>query len=236
MRTVFYFIGLSLLFYSCDLTTEYHSGNGNVLKEDRNISDFQSVKTSGSIEVEIIPGDHFAVVVENDENLLEYVITEVHDDVLEVSYKEGGYRNEHSKVFVSAPYLNEVISSGSADIYIRDVLKNKKEIRFRSSGSGDISGEVDAPTIQYSGFGSGNINLSGRTKNFNCDVKGSGDVKCQDLKSENTDVKVSGSSDVKVFASVNLKVWLAGSGDVTYSGNAPNPDIKIIGSGKLKVK
>lgn len=236
MNRVFCYLSLSLLLFSCDLTTEYHSGNGNVVKEDRNISDFHSVKTSGSIEMEIIQADNFSVEVENDENLLEYVITEVHDDVLEVSYRNGSYRNEHSKVFIRAPWLNEVISSGSADIYIRDVLKNKEEIRFRVSGSGNISGEVDAPSINYSGFGSGNINLSGRTKNFTCDVKGSGDVKCQDLLSENTDVKVSGSSNVKVFASVNLKVWLAGSGDVTYRGNPPNPDIKIIGSGTLNAE
>lgn len=85
--------------------------------------------------------------------------------------------------------------------------------------------------------GSGDINLkSGRTKDFFCKVGGSGNISCNNLKSENAEIRVSGSSDVYVFASVSLKVNVTGSGDVYYGGNPASPEIHIAGSRTVKVE
>ena len=165
---------------------------------------------------------------------MEYVVTEVKNGVLEVRYKSGTYLNDHAKVFISAPGLNEISSSGSADIAINGTLKNSGEISFHLSGSGDVEGSVDAPSVKAYSSGSGDIKLSGRTKDFLCEIRGSGDVKCEGLRSENADVSVMGSADVHVFASVGLKVTVSGSGDVYYSGKPQNPEIKIRGSGSVK--
>ena len=236
MNKLFQFLACSIILWSCDITVDTNSGNGNVIKEERKLPDFQALKASGSIDVEIIPAEAFSVVVENDENLLDYVITEVKGGVLNVYYKNGMYLNGHAKVYISAPSLNEITSSGSADIDIRETLQNDKQIRVRSSGSGDISGNVEAPAINILTSGSGDIKLSGKTREFTSESSGSGDVNCENLKSEKAEVKISGSSDVKVFASVGLKVSISGSGDVFYSGNPPNPEIRTSGSGEAMAR
>ena len=175
------------------------------------------------------------LTVQDDENLLPYVITEVDNGVLNIHYKNGySIMNDHAKVFVTAPSLEKITSSGSADITRRGTIKNSNQIEIRTSGSGDINAEVDAPSISVSGSGSGNVTLSGRTKDFDCKISGSGDVKCANLKSENAVIHVSGSSDVHVFASVSLKVNVAGSGDVYYGGNPSSPEIHITGSGTVQ--
>ena len=214
-------------------------GNGNVITEKRNVTDFHSIKSSGSIDIEISPSESYSVEVQNDENLMEYVVTEINNGVLEVRYKSGSYSNDHVKVYVGAPSLNEISSSGSADITINSTLnnstlKNNDEISFHLSGSGDVKGSVDAPSIKAYSSGSGDIKLSGRTQNFLCEIRGSGDVNCEELRSENADVSVMGSADVHVFASVSLKVTVSGSGDVYYSGKPQNPQIKIRGSGEVR--
>ena len=223
----------SIFFISCDSI----SGNGKVRDEKRDISNINTVKTSGSIDVEINSGDTYSLTVENDENLIPYIVTEVNNGVLDIHYKNGySIMNDHAKVIVTVPTLDKIITSGSGDISTNGVIKSANEIEMNTSGSGNIKADVDAPSVKVSGSGSGDIELSGRTKDFDCRISGSGDIKCSNLKSENADIHVSGSSNVHVFASVSLKVNVAGSGDVYYSGNPANPQIHIAGSGTVQAE
>src|SRR5690606_2843610 len=93
------------------------SGNGKLSSEKRDISGVHTIKTSGSIDVEIISGDNYNLIVEDDENLIKYVVTDIDDGVLNIHYKNGySIRDGNGKVTVTVPSLNNVSTSGSADI------------------------------------------------------------------------------------------------------------------------
>ena len=169
--------------------------------------------------------------------LLPYIVTEVNGGTLDIHYKDNtSVNNDHAKVYVTAPSLDKIIASGSADILIQGTLKNSGKIEVNVSGSGNIKGEVDAPAVSIDVSGSGNIDLKGRTKDFDCSVSGSGDINCGGLQSENATVKVSGSGNAHVFASVHLSASTHGSGDIFYGGNPPNPEIHISGSGSVEAE
>ena len=95
---------------------------------------------------------------------------------------------------------------------------------------------MDAPAVSVDVNGSGDVNLKGRTKDFDCSVSGSGDINCGNLQSENTTVKVSGSGNAHVFASVHLSASTFGSGDIYYSGNPQGPEIHTAGSGSVQAE
>ena len=233
MRNFIIFLVIITGFISCDSI----SGNGNVISEKRAISDVHSVKTSGSIDVEISSGDSYSLVVEDDENLIPYLVTEVDNGVLSIHYKNGySITDDDARVMVTIPSLNMINTSGSADIEGHGIIKSENHLEITTSGSGDIELEIDAPSVNVVGSGSGDISLSGRTKDFDCKMSGSGDVKCSELKSENANISLSGSSDAHVFASVILKVNVTGSGDVYYSGNPASLEIHITGSGTVKAE
>lgn len=233
MKNLLILLIASISFISCASI----SGNGNVRDEKRDLSNIQTVKSSGSIDVQIKSGNEYSLVVENDENLLPYVITDIDNGILNIHYKHGySIMNDHAKVIVTAPTLQKLISSGSADLSSDGVIQSSNEIEINTSGSGDINLQIDAPSVNATGSGSGNISLSGRTKDFFCKVSGSGNINCNNLKSENAEIRVSGSSDVHVFASVSLKVNVTGSGDVYYGGNPTSPEIHIAGSGTVKAE
>lgn len=213
------------------------SGNGNIKTETRNVGNFNAIKSSGSIDIEITSGDTYSVSVEDDENILPVIITEVENGTLNVTYKDNtSINNDHAKVYIQTPSLEKVISSGSANIIIIDAIKNNNQIEVSVSGSGNIEGGVDAPKINASIGGSGNINLKGRTKDFEAKVSGSGDLDCSGLQSENTTVSVSGSGNAHVFASVHLTARASGSGDVRYRGNPSSPEIHSSGSGSVQAE
>lgn len=218
-------------FVSCDSI----SGNGNIHEEKRSMGSIHGVKTSGSIDIEIKSGDEYSLIVEDDDNLLPYVLTGVDNGILEIRYKNGySIMNDHAKVTVTVPSLDRIATSGSGDITSEGSIKSNGPMVLSTSGSGNISVQLDAPAVQVTGSGSGDISLSGRTRDFDCNVSGSGNIKCAGLKSENADIRISGSADAYVFASLNLKVNVTGSGDVYYSGNPSSPEIHITGSGTVQ--
>ena len=99
-----------------------------------------------------------------------------------------------------------------------------------------MDAQVNAPSIKFTGSGSGNVKLSGRAKDFDCKVSGSGDVNCGNLQSENTSITISGSGNAHVFASVHLIAKTSGSGDIYYLGNPPSPEIHTSGSGTVQAQ
>ncbi len=233
MKNIFMLLVSALIFNACNSIT----GNGNVRTEKRNPGNFNAVKTSGSIDIEITNGDAYAVSVEDDDNILPIIVTEVEGGILNVHFKNGySINNDHAKVYVIAPSLNRLSVSGSGNITAKDVVKNSDKIEVDVSGSGDIKAAVDAPAIEAEISGSGNISLTGRTKDFTASISGSGDLKCSDLQSENASVSVAGSGNAHVFASVHLKASVAGSGDVFYRGNPASPEIHTAGSGSVQVE
>jgi hypothetical protein len=238
MKNISILIAASVLMSSCDVMTGTEvNGNGNIRTEKRSTGNFNAVKVSGSIDVEINSGDAYSVSVEDDDNILQYIVTDVHNGTLNVDYKDGySINDDHAKVYVIAPSLDKLSVSGSGNITGQGMLKNSRQIEMNVSGSGNIKAQVDAPAVDISIGGSGNISLTGHTKDFTCSVGGSGDVNCGGLESENATVKIAGSGNAHVFASVHLSATVVGSGDVYYRGNPPSPEIHTTGSGSVQAE
>ena len=238
MKNLTILAAASILISSCDVITGTGvNGNGNIRTEKRSPGNFNAVKSSASIDIEINSGDAWSVSVEDDDNILQYVVTEVHDGTLHVDYKDGySINNDHAKVYVTAPSFDKLSVSGSGDISTQGTLKNSRQIEMNVSGSGYIKAQVDAPVIDISVGGSGEISLTGHTKDFTCSIAGSGDVNCGGLESENATVKIAGSGNAHVFASVHLSATVSGSGDVYYRGNPPSPETHISGSGSVEAE
>lgn len=231
MKTALFAILIIAALSSCKMLT----GNGNVIKETRNPGNFTKVHSSGSADVEITPGSNYAVTVEDDENLLPYMETEVENGTLHIHYRdEVSVSNDHAKIYITAPTLSEVKTSGASNIIVSGILKNSDKISFKTSGAGNIEGEVDAPAISVSISGVGTVKLRGSTKDFDCDISGVGHAQCGNLESENTTVSVSGVGEAHVFASVHLSATVSGTGSVYYLGNPLNPEIHTSGVGSVK--
>ncbi len=225
---------LAIFFIAALSSCKMMSGNGNVRKETRNLGTFTKVHSSGSADVVITSGSNCAVTVEDDENLLPYLETNVEDGTLEIHYKEGvSVNTDHAKIYITAPTLSDVTTSGASNIKVSGVLQNPDKISFNTSGVGTIEGEVEAPAVSATISGTGTIKLHGHTKDFECELSGVGHADCGNLQSENTTVSVSGVGVAHVFASVHLNATVSGTGSVHYRGNPQNPEIHTSGVGSV---
>jgi hypothetical protein len=212
-------------------------GNGKVVTVDRSTGDYNSIAIAGWFDVALVDGKEGDITIKGEENLLEYIVTEVKDGKLAVKVKKGYYLKPSSwdkgsiNITIPIESINAVTISGSGDIVGKKTIK-ADDFHTSVSGSGDIDLTIEATDITVSLSGSGDMVLAGATENLEIQISGSGDIKAYGLSADNVTAQVSGSADIKVTANKILKARVSGSGDIYYKGN-PKVDSKTSGSGDI---
>jgi hypothetical protein len=220
---------------SCDVTGQNRvKGSGNVSKEERSIGGFKTLSVRGSMNVYLTQGPVKSAVIEADDNIIPLVELENNGGELIVRTRRNTSinTNHEIKVYLTTPDINDVSLAGSGDVYLENKINNRSELSVSVSGSGDVKGPVNAPHVKARISGSGDMILSGETKDLEVGIAGSGNFKGEDLLSENVDVNIAGSGNANVHASVQLDAKIAGSGNVYYKGS-PQISSKVVGSGSV---
>ncbi len=212
-------------------------GNGNTVSIDRSVGDYDGIAVAGWFDVDLVDGKEGQLTLEGEENLLEYIVTEVKNGKLTIRTEKGvnlkpSRGTEGIRVTVPVESIDEVNLSGSGDIVGQTTLK-ASDFKSAMSGSGDITLELDTDSMTATMSGSGDMNLSGKTRDFEATISGSGDIKAYDLEADNVNATISGSADIKVTAHKMLKARVSGSGDISYRGNPQKVDTKTSGSGDV---
>ncbi|MCK7591143.1 DUF2807 domain-containing protein [Subsaxibacter sp. CAU 1640] len=212
-------------------------GNGNVTTITRSTSDYDGVKCAGSFDYVLVAGEEGNIKIEGEENLLEYIVTEVKDGSLIVKVENHmnlqSSRNNTIKVTIPFKDISNVSLAGSGDLWNEDIITTN-DMKVALAGSGDLTLKIEASHTKASIAGSGDLTLKGSTNSLDANVAGSGDFHGFDLQANNTDVSVSGSGDAKVVCRENLKARVAGSGGIEYKGNPKTEDTKVAGSGSIE--
>ncbi len=236
MRILLVGLAIMVMSGSCVfIDTETVKGDGNVTVEERKGLTAHRIRLSGFMDVELSQGSGTSVKVEADDNLQEYIITEMEDDVLVVKMRSNirFINSDRLKIYITTDRLEQLTLSGSGNITGTSKFTGSEHLKLRVSGVGDIKLDFNTPELEAEISGSGSLVLSGETKDAKIQINGVGDCNAEAMKAENATVKISGSGDVKVFADNNLDVTIRGVGSVYYKGEA-SVSQKISGSGEVK--
>ncbi len=235
---------LAILILVISLTTSINAqwggkkikGNGNITTEERKTQDYDEISVAGFFDVELISGAEGNISVEAEENLIDYIVTEVKGDRLVIKTKNGySLKTSMNKsILITVPFkdIDKVSLSGSGDVITKDKISSSN-FSTNLSGSGDVNLDIDANSVTANVSGSGDIRLYGNASSFHCNVTGSGDIHAYELKAEDVDASVTGSGDVRVYCDGILKANIVGSGDVKYQGNPTKEISKVVGSGDV---
>lgn len=223
----------TMLLTACIDLGERVNGSGNVTTESREVSKAERIKVTGDMDVYIDQGPT-AVKVEGDDNVLQYIETNMNDDWLEIRTRDNVSINTSKpvKVYVTTPQITDLKVTGSGNITCNQKFSTDNNTSFNITGSGDITAAINAPKVEAHISGSGNLHLSGETKDVEIHITGSGNYDGAELKAENADVSIAGSGDADLFADNKLKASVAGSGNVKYKGSA-TVDTHVAGSGTV---
>ena len=242
MKTLKQTLALSLtllVFTSCNAQWgkgKTIKGNGNLTTITRTTSDYDAIRLAGWMEFELVEGEEGTITIEGEENLLDYILTEVEGNGLivktenNINLKPSG--NKTIKITIPFRDIDKVSLSGSGDVTSNATIVSKN-FEAKVSGSGDVTLDVKSTNVQASITGSGDLTLTGQTTNLNASVTGSGDFHGGRLMADFTEAKVTGSGDVVVYAKEAIKARVTGSGDIEYKGSPSKVDKKVTGSGDI---
>ena len=230
-------------------------GSGSVVRVSRGVSGFTGVhlSTIGTVYVKI--GKTEGLEIEAEENLIEYIETEVEDGTLKISNRKkfNLKAREPIKYFITVRNLDRIALSSSGDAVLPHIEDERFAIALSSSGdlevkslavedldvnissSGDAYiGMIGAGSIDATLSSSGDLQIDGgEVGHLKLKISSSGDFDGVDLKAERAKVKISSSGDAYVWVTDDLVATLSSSGSVHYAGD-PSVTKQISSSGKVK--
>jgi hypothetical protein len=220
-----------LLVSACGLVPTF--GSRNLISEKRAVNGYNRVEVSGGGKLDIIQDGTESLTVETDDNMMQYVTSQVRGGTL--------YLGLDSSVQSIAPSalnftlhvkdLSGITTSGSWEV--NSAAIKTVDLAIVLSGSGKV--KVDSlilTTLSATVSGSGNLTLAGKTDSQTISISGSVKYTAGDLSSKATSVTISGSGNVTVWATDTLTVRSSGSGEVSYYGS-PQVSFNQSGSGNI---
>jgi hypothetical protein len=212
--------------------------HNSIETQERKVSGFRGVASSGSFNVILTQGNAESVKVKADADVINEVITEVKNGTLQIHSKSRNWsmsniwNNRTVTVYVVAKDLSSISVSGSGDLKIENEF-NTNSLSLRVSGSGNFTGKVNVKTLEAGVSGSGDFKVAGAADESSVSISGSGNFDGKGLTTKSTAIRVSGSGNASIYASEKLDASVSGSGDVRYSGHPKNISKVVHGSGDV---
>ena len=208
-------------------------GNGNVVSEKRNVSEFTAIDVSHGFDVIITQGDACTVEVEADENLQEVIVTKVKNGVLHAYAKESIRKATKMTIYISFKELEMLEASGAVDLETAGVVTGRK-LEVRCSGASDLELFVEYEDIRIDVSGASDLDIEGSAHYLNADVSGASDIDAFQLDAAKVIVDASGASNIKVHALKSIEAEASGASDIKYKGNPEILGISTSGAGDVR--
>jgi hypothetical protein len=209
-------------------------GSGNIVRETRDVRDFDEINLGGSGEVHITQTGEESLAIEADDNVLPVLTTEVHGRRLELGTRRGININLHRSphYYITVKSLRGLIISGSGKLDVTALTTDTLAISISGSGKVDVTA-LAAEALDVSISGSGSIALAGQAARLNLHISGAGSYDAPDLASGTARVHISGSGSANLTVADTLDLGISGSGSVRYGGQ-PTITKSISGSGSIR--
>jgi citrate lyase gamma subunit len=190
----------------------------NVVSKDRKMESFSGIRVSTGIDVYLKQGDEESLTVEADENLQEYILTEVRDDILHV-YTEANIRDaEMKRVHVTMKKVYSIKTTSAGDV-IGETPVSTDRLELSTSSAGNIRLEVNAREIELDISSAGDMTLSGNADELKADLSSAGDLNAYDLNVKEADISVSSAGNADVNVSERITARASSAGDINYRGD-----------------
>lgn len=176
------------------------SGSGNVVTDTRSVSGFDSVTMNGMGNVLIDQSGTESLTITTDDNLLQYITTEVRDGKLVIDFMPGVLFDRFKDLTfkVGAKNLNSVGLNGAANIEGKNIATENFSVSMNGTGAITLSGTAAAQDVSLEGLGAYN---------------GS------NLASQRAKVVQNGTGSAVVRVSDTLHATINGLGSIEYIGN-----------------
>lgn len=215
-------------------------GSGKIETQHRELEAFTSVNSPSTVDVTIIKNEKSCAEVTADNNLMEFVLTEVENGVLTISMKRGfSYNSPHITVTIYTPHLSEVVMKGTGNVTVLSVKEEYFTLTTKGTGNFKSDCLVVEKDLVLQCRGTGNIDVSYMCpNNVTVQNSGAGNMNIKMLQNVTSSMKIqnlgTGDIDLKKLSVGDLQLMIRGTGNVTLSGKADNMTLVNNGCGNVR--
>ncbi len=220
---LFLFSSVMFLSSCIEVLNNSVTGNGNVVTEKRSIGSFDAIEAATGLNVIVQFGEASGdIEVVADENLQEYIRTEVDGGLLKIR-SERSIRNAKSKdIYVNSGSLKEIRVSSAAHLKGENKLTTDR-LQIDVSSAADLDLDFDAQSVDVNVSSSGKANLSGKAEEMKAQVSSAGHLNADELQTINCDVDASSAGDMNIHVTGELSASASSAGSIHYKGD---PEIR----------
>lgn len=230
---------LTWLGVSCDYHMNRIQGQGEPVIKHYNPGSFETIVSDHIIDVEYACSDTFAVKLEAQPNLMEFIEIYVNQERLHVDVKDGINLHPTSKlkVYVDMPDIRSLQINGTGSIINTHPFDSIDELDIMIKGTGNATCQwLTAEKLTLTTSGTGDISTGGNTSHLFAEIDGTGDITYSG-SSEEAIVNCDGTGNCFFYGSSDyLKLIINGTGDFYGRDfSSRNADVYVDGTGDAEV-
>lgn len=225
----------AILLSSCNFNFDTgETGNGNVITEERDVSqDFSEVRGSAGLDVYLTQGNENKIVVEADENLLQYISTDIEGGKLHVTTSSNIGRSKAKKVYITFKELTNIEASSGADVIGNSIIKSQNLSLKSSSGAG-LTVEVFSQDLSIKSSSGAEIVISGKASSLNADASSGAEIDAEKLLVITCIADASSGAEITVNVKDKLETNVSSGGEIKYYGNPISVNSNKSSSGSVR--
>lgn len=232
--TIILFIAITTSSCNFSYTHKNVDGNGNVVREEFEISEkIDVIKASTGLDVEIIFGSKQMVIIEADKNLHEYISTELNKGVLDITSTRNIRKAKAKKVTVIYVDIDAVqASSGAKLIGPTELVSNNLDLKASSGAQMDLIVLAKELTAQASSGGT--ITLRGQARNFGSKASSGSSIDAKELKAIYCTSRASSGGSISLNIERSLDAKASSGGEIKYQGEPEVVTQNTSSSGRVR--
>lgn len=223
---------ISLASSSCIYIGPSIKGNGNVIEETRELTGFKKIKASAGTNVYISQGDVEKVVVKADENLVDYIKTEVDGGVLIVTNTRPIRKATVLKVYVTIRDIEKISAVAGSNVYSETKLESG-HLELSGTAGSNLKLDISAGDIEISSLAGSNIYVEGKAGNLKVSASAGSNIKAEGLESQTCLAKANSGANVYVSVVNELEAKANSGGNVFYYGTPKQLNVSSSSGGNV---
>lgn len=201
---------------SCNIDCQ--EGSGKAVTDKRKVAEFTKIEISGGYKVLLKQDSSLSVAVTIDDNLLQFVKTEVSGNTLRIETEKNICSGGQGEIVIGVRNLEAISASGAIELRSDGKLVTK-DLDIDLSGAGKVDLDLDAANVHTEGSGATELYFRGQATSHSVELSGTGKIDALDFIVGSYNIETSGASESKINVLKSLIVKTSGAADIQYKGN-----------------
>lgn len=208
------------------------AGNGLLMTQFRLLPNYNGLVLHAKMDV-VLTNDIDSLELEAEENLLEYITTNVNDGQLHIHWKEGSWVRPTLPIKIKAPIrsISSIVLNDDGFITSLDTLRGDTLI-LKNNDDADLTLSLEVKHLSVTITDNGDVELEGSANQLEANIHSSGDLDAPGLVVQNATIHNQSRGGAKLQIENQLHAELNGSGHIKFKGSA-TVDATANGKGRV---